>query len=135
MSSSRGSSQPRDQTQVSCIAGRFFIYKPSQELKNTGVGKLSLLQGIFLIQESNQGQLRCRQILYRLSYQGILHCRRYYRALQDVQEHLTFLISLLSLPGAGFSRHTHTSSPHPVTPSNDNQKWLKTLPNILLGTK
>ena len=25
---SRGSSQPRDQTQVSCIAGRFFIFEP-----------------------------------------------------------------------------------------------------------
>ena len=38
--------------------------------KNTGVGGLSLLQGIFLTQESNQGLLHCRQILYQLSYQG-----------------------------------------------------------------
>ena len=38
--------------------------------KNTEVGSLSLLQGIFLIQESNQGLLHCRQILYQLSYQG-----------------------------------------------------------------
>ena len=37
--------------------------------KNTGVGSLSLLQ-IFLTQESNQGLLHCRQILYQLSYQG-----------------------------------------------------------------
>ena len=29
-----------------------------------------LLQGIFLIQESNQGLLHCRWILYKLSYQG-----------------------------------------------------------------
>ena len=29
-----------------------------------------LLQGIFLIQESNQGLLHCRRILYKLSYQG-----------------------------------------------------------------
>ena len=35
---------------------------------NTGVGSVSLLQGIFLIQESNQGLLHCRQILYQLSY-------------------------------------------------------------------
>ena len=28
MPSSRGSSQPRDQTQLSCIAGRFFSFKP-----------------------------------------------------------------------------------------------------------
>ena len=38
--------------------------------KNTGVGSLSLLQGIFPIQESNWGLLHCRQILYQLSYQG-----------------------------------------------------------------
>ena len=36
--------------------------------KNTGVGSLSLLQGIFLIQESNRGLLPCRWILCQLSY-------------------------------------------------------------------
>ena len=35
----------------------------------TGVGSLSLLQGIFLAQELNWGLLHCRQILYQLSYQ------------------------------------------------------------------
>ena len=39
-------------------------------LKNTGVDSLSLLQGIFLTQESNQDLLNCRWILYQLSYQG-----------------------------------------------------------------
>ena len=38
--------------------------------KNTGVGSLSLLQGIFLTQESNWGLLHCRQILHQLSHQG-----------------------------------------------------------------
>ena len=38
--------------------------------KNTGVGSLSLLQGIFSAQESIWGLLHCRQILYQLSYQG-----------------------------------------------------------------
>ena len=33
---------------------------------------LSLLQWIFPTQESNQGLLLCRQIVYQLSYQGIL---------------------------------------------------------------
>ena len=37
--------------------------------KNTGVGRLSLLQGIFPIQESNRGLLHCKQILYQLCYQ------------------------------------------------------------------
>ena len=36
----------------------------------TGVGILSLLQGIFATQESNWGVLHCRPILYQLSYQG-----------------------------------------------------------------
>ena len=44
--------------------------EPPGKPKNTGVGGLSLLQGIFLIQESNQGLLHCRWILYQLSYQG-----------------------------------------------------------------
>ena len=38
--------------------------------RNTGVCSLSLLQGIFPTQESNQGLLRCRWILYQLIYQG-----------------------------------------------------------------
>ena len=44
---SRGSSQPRDQTQVSCIAGGFFISWATGKYKNTGMGSLSLLHGIF----------------------------------------------------------------------------------------
>ena len=47
--------------------------------KNTGVGSLSLLQRIFLTQESNQGLLHCRQILYQLSYLPrtyVKHCAR-----------------------------------------------------------
>ena len=49
------SSQTRDQTQVSCIAGRFFMSEPPGKLKNTGVGNLSLLQGIFPTQEIELG--------------------------------------------------------------------------------
>ena len=44
--------------------------EPQGKPKNTGVGSLSLLQGIFPTQELNQGLLHCRQILYQLSYQG-----------------------------------------------------------------
>ena len=46
-----------------------FLSEPPGKPKNTGVGSLSLLQGIFLIQELNQGLLHCRQILYQLNYQ------------------------------------------------------------------
>ena len=42
--------------------------EPQGKPKNTGVGSLSLLQGIFPTQESNQGLLHCRWILYQLGY-------------------------------------------------------------------
>ena len=38
-------------------------------LQNTGVGSLSLLQGIFPTQKSNPGLPHCRWILYQLSYE------------------------------------------------------------------
>ena len=44
--------------------------EPQGKPKNTGVGSLSLLQGIFLTQELNWGLLHCRRILYQLSCQG-----------------------------------------------------------------
>ena len=58
--------------------------EPQGKPKNTGVGSLSLLQRIFLTQESNEDLLHYRQILYQLSYQGCrfnpwvrkIHCRR-----------------------------------------------------------
>ena len=46
--------------------------EPQGKPKTTGVGSPSLLQWIFLTQELNQGLLRCRRILYQLSYQGSL---------------------------------------------------------------
>ena len=60
--SSRGSSLPKDQTQVSCISGRF-LSEPPEKLKSNGVGCLFLLQGIFPTQESNWGPMHCRRIL------------------------------------------------------------------------
>ena len=44
--------------------------EPLEKPMNTGVGSLSLLQGIFLTQELNWGLLLCRRILYQLNYQG-----------------------------------------------------------------
>ena len=43
--------------------------------QNTGVGSLSLLQGIFPTQGLNPGLLNCRQILYQLSHKGF-GCQR-----------------------------------------------------------
>ena len=44
--------------------------EPPDMPKNTGVGSLSFLQGIFPTQELNWGLLNCRRIIYQLSYQG-----------------------------------------------------------------
>ena len=47
-------------------------YSPWNSLgKNTGVGSLSLLQGIFPNQGLNQGLLHCRGILYQLSHREV----------------------------------------------------------------
>ena len=46
--------------------------EPPGKPRNVGVGCLSLLQGIFLTQESSRGLLHYRQILYQLSHQGSL---------------------------------------------------------------
>ena len=42
--------------------------EPQEMPKNTGVGSLSFLQGIFLTQESNRGLLHCKWIFNQLSY-------------------------------------------------------------------
>ena len=47
------------------------LYSPwNSPGQNTGVGILSLLQGIFPTQGSNSGLPHCRQIIYQLSHQG-----------------------------------------------------------------
>ena len=46
------------------------LSEPPGKPKNSRVGNLSLLQGIFPTQELNWGLLHCRRILYQLSYQG-----------------------------------------------------------------
>ena len=91
ISFSRGSSRPWDWTQVSCKAGRFFtIWSPSESCsvvsdslwphglytpwnspgQDTGVGSLSLLQGIFTTRGLNPGLPNCRRLLYQLSHKG-----------------------------------------------------------------
>ena len=47
------------------------LYSPwNSPSQNTGVGRLSLLQGIFPTQGLNPGLLHYRQILYQLSHKG-----------------------------------------------------------------
>ena len=56
---------------VKVIHSYLTLYRPwNSPGQNTGVGSLSLLQGIFLTQGANPGLLQCRWILYQLSHQG-----------------------------------------------------------------
>ena len=66
---SRESSQPRIEFRSSALWVDSLPAEPQGKPKKTGVGSLSLLQGIFPTQESNWGLLHCRRILYQLSYQ------------------------------------------------------------------
>ena len=87
--------------------------------KNTGVGSLSFLQGIFPTQESNQGLLHCRQILYQLSYEGnlssIWEALKCFLALvvKNPPVHAEDIRDLGSIPGSGRSLEkgvaTHSS--------------------------
>ena len=60
---SRGTYQPRDRTKVSRIAGEFFIIRATGKPKNTGVGSLSLLQLIFLTEDSLPAELSGKLLL------------------------------------------------------------------------
>ena len=66
---SRGSSQPRIKPRSPTLQADSLPAEPQGKPKNTGVGILSLLQWIFLTQESDLGLLHCRWILYQLSYE------------------------------------------------------------------
>ena len=70
---SRGYSQPGIKPRSPTLQADSLLSEPPGKPKNTGVGSLSLFHGIFQTQESNQGLLHCRQILYQLSYKGRLY--------------------------------------------------------------
>ena len=67
---SRRSSQPRDWTQVSSIAGRFFTSWATREAQEYWSGYPIPSPADLPDQESNEGLLHCSQILYHLSHQG-----------------------------------------------------------------
>ena len=64
----RGSSLPGTEPRSPALQADSLPAEPPGKPKNTGVGSLPLFQGIFPTQESNQGLLHCRWILYQLSY-------------------------------------------------------------------
>ena len=55
---------PGIEPRSSALQADSLLAEPQGKSKNTGVSSLSLLLQIFLIQESNQGLLDCRQIIY-----------------------------------------------------------------------
>ena len=55
--------------------------KPPGKPKNTGVGSLAPLQGIFLTQELKWSLLHCRQILYQLRFQGSPYLHIFFKSL------------------------------------------------------
>ena len=60
------------------------LYSPwNSPGQNTGVGSLSLLQGVFLTQESNRGLLHCWWIPYQLSYERSPRARSWYHYNND----------------------------------------------------
>ena len=69
---SRGSSQSKIEPRSPTLQGvkDSLPSEPLGKPENTRVGSLSLLQGNFLTQESNQGLLHHKWILYQVSYQG-----------------------------------------------------------------
>ena len=89
MPSSRGPSEPRDRTQVSPMQVDSMLPEPpgkpwNSPGQNTGVGSLSLLQGIFPTQGPNPRLPHCRRFLYQLSHKwGDLMI-----ISQDIQESL-----------------------------------------------
>ena len=108
-----------------------YTYSPwNSPGQNTGVGSLSLLQGIFPTQGSNLGLLHCRRILYQLrhkrspkntgvgslsllqqifptqeSNQGLLHCRQILYQLS--YEGISYSISILQFIKQSMTRQTN----------------------------
>ena len=68
MPSSRDLPNPGIEPSSPALQVDSLLSEPPGEPKNTGVGSLSLVQGLFLTQESNWGLLHCKWILYQLSY-------------------------------------------------------------------
>ena len=72
--------------------------EPQGKPKNTGVGSLSLLQGIFPTQESSQGLLHYRWVLYQLNYRNSLIQATFYKnEIYTINNVLKPYVSSLSL--------------------------------------
>ena len=77
--------------------------------RNTGVGSLSLLQGVFPTQGLNPGLPHCRRILYQLSHKG--SPMDYYSPLKR-NEVLTHITIWWYLENMMLSEKSQTQRPH-----------------------
>ena len=107
------------------------LYSPwSSPGRNTGVGSLSLLQGIFPTRESNWCHLHCRRILYQLSFPvqfssvQSLSCVRHFvtpwTAACQISLSITnsqSLLKLMSIELVMSSNHLTLCHPLPLLPS------------------
>ena len=82
---------------------------------NTGVGNLSLLQGIFLTQGSNPGLPHCRQILYQMSHKGSPHSSRCSQIIKILKIKKEKCLRALS------SKKKDETPPHPTPRKNPKQ--------------
>ena len=80
------------------------LYSPWNSAgQNTGVGSLSLLQGIFPTQGSNPGLPHCRGILYQLSHNGSLRIQEWVKLKDEVER-----VTLTSASGQRFIFHRYS---------------------------
>ena len=99
--------------------------EPPEKPKNAGVGSLSLLQGIFPTQESNQGLLHCRRILCQLSYRGS-------PVVKNLPANAGDLRDAGSIPGSGRSLEGNGSPLQDSCPENprDRGGWRATVHGV-----
>ena len=91
--------------------------------KNTGVGCHALLQGIFADKGWNLHLLHCRQILYHLSYQGIMSTLFQFFNILIGTSLLVVVKTLPSNAGAASSIPVAGAKiPHASQPKNQNIK-------------
>ena len=108
---------------------------PPEKPKKTGVGSLSLLRGIFLTLESNQGLLHCRQILYQLIHQGNLYIN------WELRIKVTFLSLSYSVIYVDLSTFSSSSEPLSVPPNllysliatKERREVIRTISPSVLG--
>ena len=84
------------------------VYSPWNSLGwNTGVGGLSLFQGIFPTQGSDQDLLHCRWILYQLSCQGSWYTNSE-KSEREIKESITFTIATKRIKYLGINLSKET---------------------------